>query len=151
MASPEQKIGNTVESSVPQIKISYQLTDRYGRVYSSGDTFDLGEIPKDATEFDGYIESPYGNFGYQGSLKLAMPILRKIKEHFEFSGKLPELISKLQEALREEHCAGDRYRRTDEKEPYFKAREKVLATQREIYRVEYELKDLNKDLALYRI
>lgn len=151
MPSPEQKIGNAVENQAPEIKISYALTDRYGRVYRSGDTFELGEIPPGATEFDGYIESPYGNFAYQGSLKLVIPILREIKEHFELSKKLTELRSKLKEAREEQYWAAEKWRRTNEGEPYARAREKVVPLEREVYRAEYDLRQLNESLAPHRI
>ncbi|MDO8564412.1 MAG: hypothetical protein Q7R88_00255 [bacterium] len=73
------------------VKISYEMKDYLGRILATGDQFDLTNVPNEARYFDGYIESPLGNFAFDGEIRLAREILRNIQEYYLHVSELKKL------------------------------------------------------------
>lgn len=76
--------GSQVENKEKlDIKIEYSYTGPYKNILASheGTSFELVDPPREATEFDGYIETSIGNFAIQEGIEKARKAIASIKDY----------------------------------------------------------------------
>ncbi|MEK7575195.1 MAG: hypothetical protein AAB511_03115 [Patescibacteria group bacterium] len=149
-----EKIEATAPAAeVPTIKVDYELTDSYGRVLpKTGNievekTFIAGELAR----FDGYFETPFGNFGFQGWLDKAQDLHKKIEKYVEIKSELSKLEATQKKNAEEKRKREARYRSHDEDKPLVEIWRIIKETDTQVYILKTEQVKLEEQLKPYRI
>ncbi len=76
-----------------EIRIEYSFKNDFGAylLTETKNDFHLSEPPEGATEFDGYIKTPVGEFAYQGDINGAKKLLDDISALIKLKEELTEL------------------------------------------------------------
>ena len=135
------------------IKVEYQYTDAYGRVFGSGriDVERLPPCPEGASRFDGYVETPFGQFAFQGRVSEFQTMLDDIKNYCQKKSESEQVLNDLKDAENDHQVSVSRYQRTYETERWIATNSKVEETQRKKSILEKEIGDLQNKTAKYRI
>ena len=147
----EHRAQESTVSAPEGMNISYELKDSWGRVYSKGTTVELGDVPQEATEFDGYIETPAGNFAFQGPIKDARNLLKAATELVKWREAAERLDKDYSAALRAREQAAEYYRSRNDSSRLEKADEKLRHLGEELRRSRSEQKYFEEKLAKHRL
>ncbi len=112
-------VPNSSSEKVPASQEKIPVTVSYKYTYSGGtpsqeysaSTFELAPAPKnllnmEATGFDGYVETPFGSFAFEGDIAEAKIALGLVKKFVEAHEKAREIAAALSQKKAEKNRVG---------------------------------------------